>query len=128
MTVKPKVGFLIAAAAAAYTAGRHVFKGAEAIGIPIRDSEALSATARWMGYYVWHMVSATVVLMALGFLWAAVRPDAKSAGQLLTVLAALFAGLALWIALSAGFDLAKMFPLHAFLVVALAGGWSSFRG
>ena len=125
--MKPRIGFLIAGALTAFTAGRHIFKGTGAIGIPIRDAEALSLTARWMGYYVWHMASATVVLMALGFIWAALRPEARAAGQLLTVLSALFAGLALWIVLSAHFPLVKVFPLHAFTLIALAGGWSSIR-
>jgi len=127
MTLKPKVGFLVAAAMAAFTAGRHIFKGTGIIGLPILENETLTRTARWMGYYVWHMVSATVVLMALGFLWAAIRPEARSAGQLMTVLAAAFAGLALWITFSAGFPIEKVFPLHAFTVMTLAGGFSSYR-
>jgi len=124
---RPRIGFLIAAAVAAFTAGRHILRGTGIIGLPILNNETLSATARWMGYYVWHMVSATVALMALGFLWAAFRPEARSAGQLLTVLAALFAGLALWITLSAGFPIEKVFPLHAFTAIVLAGGWSGLR-
>jgi hypothetical protein len=125
--VRPRIGFLIAAAMAAFTAGRHIIKGTPVIGDPIRDAETLSATARWMGFYVWHMASATVVLMALGFLWAGMRPQARAAGQLLSVLAALFAGLALWVSLQAHFPLEKVFPLHAFTLIALAGGWSSIR-
>jgi len=111
---------------AAYTAYRHI-AGTQHIGLPILNAEALSPPARWFGYYVWHMVTATVVVMALGFLWAALRSEARSAGELLTVLSILFAGLALWIGLSAGFDLTKVFPLHAFTVMALAGGFSSLR-
>jgi hypothetical protein len=122
-----RVGYLLAAAAAAVTAWRHIVQGTPVIGAPIRDAETLSATARWMGFYVWHMASATVVLMALGLLWAALRPEARAAGRLLTVLAALFASLALWVALQAHFPLAKVFPLHAFTVIALAGAWSSLR-
>jgi hypothetical protein len=125
--MRPRIGFLIATALTAFTAGRHIFKGTPAIGRPILESEALSMTARWMGFYVWHMVSATVVLMALGFLWAALRPEARPVGQFLTVLAAVFAGLALWIGLDAHFSLIRMFPLQAFAAIAAAGAWSSIR-
>jgi len=122
-----RVGFMLAAGVAAYTAFRHIGQGTGTIGRPIRDAEALGPAVRWMGYYVWHMASAAVVVMALGFLWASLRPEAKAAGQLLMVLSAAFAALALWITLSAGFPIEKVFPLHAFTVITLAAAWSSFR-
>ena len=125
--MRPRIGFMIAGGLAAFTAGRHVLRGTPVIGQPILDSETLSQTARWMGFYAWHMASAAVVVMAAGFLWAAFRPEARSAGQLLTVLAAAFAGLALWVTLDAGFPIEKVFPLHAFVLITLAGAWSSVR-
>ncbi len=125
--MRVRAGYLVAAAGAAYTAFRHVVQGTPVIGLPIQRAEALGPAVRWMGYYVWHMASAAVVLMALGFLWAALRPEARPVGLFLTVLAAAFAGLALWITLSAGFALQKVFPLRAFTVIALGGGFSSVR-
>lgn len=122
-----KPGYAVAAAICAATLGIHLFVGSASVVQPLLAEPDLPAPSKWMSFYTWHMASVTVAMMGVGFVWAAVRPSARSVGLFLTALAGLFSLLCLYVALRAGFPLEKVKPIWLFAAVAVAGAWGALR-
>ena len=115
------LGFAIAATVALLGAGVHVALGGVRVVRPLMAVEGLSHTARWISYYTYHMATVTLLVMAGGFAWAAVRQDAADMAAVLMTLAAAFAPLCAWVALRAGIPPWRLPPFWLFLIILAAG-------
>jgi hypothetical protein len=96
---------------------------------PLLASSALPPASKWLNYYCWHLVTLSLLGMALGFGWCADRSDANDLAMFLAVLAALSSGLSIAVALKAGvgpwrFPSTTLFALIAVLAFA---GLAPFR-
>lgn len=82
--------WLIAAALAAFaTCLIHILLGGRQFVQPLLGAE-LQSVVKHTHYYCWHLVSASLALMAAAFAWAAFAPDARAAAFVATALAGLF--------------------------------------
>jgi surface polysaccharide O-acyltransferase-like enzyme len=68
----------------------HLFAGGPAIAAPLLAAKELDATAKYVNYYCWHLVSISLALMAATFLWSGLNADAWEAAVLGTVMAGAF--------------------------------------
>ena len=117
--------FVAAAAASLATFAVHTFAGGAHAARPLLAAQGLPRASRWLNYYTWHMATATLLIMAAGFAWAAVRPEAAEAAALLTVMAAVFSPLCIWVALKGGVAPWR-FPASWLFVIILAAGLGGF--
>lgn len=115
------LGFLAAALVSAVTLFTHITRGSPGIVQPLLAVEGLGAASRWMMFYTWHMATIGVAMMMLGFLWAALRAEARPVALFLTVLSALWSGLCVYVTIRAQFPFEQVLPIWFFAAIALAG-------
>lgn len=99
----------------------HVFGGGPSIARPLLGSE-LEPEPKYVSYYCWHLVSLTLVAMAVAFALAATFGDQWAIGGMASVLAASFAlwGLVLGVTSGQGYRVIPQGWL--FVPVAVLGG------
>lgn len=95
-------GFVAAAVLSLITFGVHTFVGGKYAARPLLAAADFDRASRWLNYFTWHMATAILLVMAAGFGWAAVSAQAWPAALVLTVMAALFSPLCVWVALKGG--------------------------
>lgn len=117
------IGFGLAAALSVITFAVHTFVGGRFAARPLLDAPAVPKAARWLNYFTWHMATATLLIMAVGFGWAAVSPDAWAAAVILTVMAATFSPLCVWVALKGRIAPWRFPASWLFLLIVAAGLW-----
>lgn len=90
---------VLAAGTSAVVCLLHIFGGGPQVVGPLLKSE-LAEVPKYLNYYCWHLVTLTLVVMAAGFLLAALNPNEVMLALLMTLLAGSFAiwslGLVLW--------------------------------
>ena len=72
------VWWLLAAVAMAAIAALHIVGGGAELARPLLDQKVLGAAVTFNLYYAWHLVSITLVAMALAYGAAAVSPRHRS--------------------------------------------------
>jgi hypothetical protein len=121
--------FLAAALASTVTFAVHTFAGGVAVARPLLASSALPPASKWLNYYCWHLVTLSLIGMALGFGWCARNADAADLALFLAVLAATSSALSIAVALKAGIGPWR-FPsttLFALIAVLAFAGLAPFR-
>lgn len=83
--------FLAAAALSIATAAIHVFIGGPEIAKPLLQAEIPTAP-KFTNYYCWHLVSITLVAMAIGFLIPALNASQTMSALTWTIISGAFAG------------------------------------
>ncbi len=91
------IGFLAAALLSLITFGVHTFVGGKYAARPLLDAHDFHRASRWLNYFTWHMATVLLLVMAAGYAWAAVAPAAWPAALILTIMAALFSPLCVWV-------------------------------
>lgn len=115
-------GFAAAAVLSLITFGVHTFVGGRFAARPLLAAPDFPPASRWLNYLTWHMVTALLLVMAAGYGWAALRPDAFDIAMLLSILAAILSPLTVWVALKGGirpwrFPSSWLFALIALVAV-----------
>jgi len=123
---------LFTAAFAAFTAVLHIFGGGAAVAKPIADS-SLADEPRLLALAVWHMVSITLVLSAVGFGLGALARHEERSRYLVCFISALWIGFGFAvigvILTESGDDLFRTLPQPVLLIpVGLLGFWGVQRG
>ncbi len=116
-------GFALATAVSLVTLGVHTFVGGRFAARPLLEAPDFPKASRWLNYFTWHMATALLLIMAAGFAWAAVQPKAWAAGAILTVMAATFSPLCVWVALKGGIAPWRFPASWLFLLIVAAGLW-----
>lgn len=80
-----------AGAAAAGTALLHLFAARKDVVLPLLGAKDIHSVSKYTNYYCWHLVSITLVAMAVAFVWASIDPAQTGLAWMWTVIAALFA-------------------------------------
>lgn len=99
----------------------HVLIGGREFAAPLLRSELPSAVRHTL-YYAWHLVSASLALMAGAFAWAAVASEARAAAIIATAMAGMFLGVNLLQTLAMRLSFAQHPQWVFFLTVTLLGG------
>ena len=118
------IGFVAAALLSVITFGVHTFVGGKYAARPLLEAHDFHRASRWLNYFTWHMATVLLLVMAAGYAWAAVAPAAWPAALILTVMAALFSPLCVWVAMKGGIQPWR-FPaswLFALIVIAAIFG------
>ena len=114
--------FALAAAASLFTAAVHVFLGGPGVAKPLLEAE-MPSVAKFTNYYCWHIVSITLIAMAVGFAVAATQDGAALTGLSWTLIAAAFA---IWSLALAVWKRMSLFALPQWLLfapIAALGVW-----
>ncbi len=118
-------GFATAALLSVITFAVHTFVGGRYAARPLLAAHDLARASRWLNYMTWHMVTALLLVMALGFLWAALSPAAVEVGVLLSLLAAILSPLSVWVAIKGGIAPWRFPSSWLFLLILGAGLWGA---
>lgn len=116
-------GLATASVLALITFGVHTFVGGVFVARPLLASRELTPASLWLNYYCWHIVTALLLVMSAGFGWAAAHPDAHDVAALLTVMAAIFSPLCVWVAIKGGIAPWRFPASWLFALVTAAGLW-----
>ncbi|MFN3201410.1 MAG: hypothetical protein ACE366_23615 [Bradymonadia bacterium] len=81
---------LIAAIFSGITWALHTFLGGRELVPPLLSAE-VHPVPKFTHYYCWHLVTLTLAIMALGYLYAAFFPGGSDVAIMLTILSATFA-------------------------------------
>lgn len=117
------LGFMLAALASAATFGVHTFVGGRFAARPLLAAENLPRPTRWLNYMTWHMVTALLVVMSTGFIWAAVAPTAVEAAIVLVTLAGLLSATTVAVTMKAGIQPWRFPSSYLFLIILACGLW-----
>lgn len=120
-TVNP--GFATGAVLSLITFGVHTFVGGKFAARPLLEARDFHKASRWLNYFTWHMATVMLLFMAGGFAVAARYPDAFAAAVLLTLMAATFSPLCVWVALKGGIAPWRFPASWLFLLIVVAGLW-----
>jgi hypothetical protein len=123
-TVNP--GFATAAVLSLITFGVHTFVGGKFAARPLLAAHDFHKASRWLNYFTWHMATVMLLFMAGGFAVAAVHPGAFAAAALLTLMAATFSPLCIWIALKGGIAPWRFPASWLFGLIVIAALWGAF--
>jgi len=115
--------FLLAAIVSFLVALIHVFIGGPEVARPLLRTTELGTVPRLTAYYCWHLVSITLIAMAVGFAIPALTGQDWMSGLLWTIIAAGFALWSLVLALLKSQPLFRFPQWALFLPVAALGGW-----
>lgn len=86
------IWFTVAGGIAVFWTGVHIFLGGPEIAHPLLASD-LKPMVKYVNYYCWHLVSISIAVMALLFLWPGVWGGPKELAVVGTVLAT---GFSIW--------------------------------
>ncbi len=114
------LGFAMAAVLSLITFGVHTFIGGKYVARPLLASRELTPASLWLNYFTWHMVTVMLLFMTAGFGVATYYPGALAAGVLLTLMAATFSPLCIWVALKGGISPWRFPASWLFALIALA--------
>ena len=117
-------GFATAAVLSLITFAVHTFAGGKHVARPLLAS-GLPKASLWLNYYTWHMATVLLLFMAGGFGVAALHPGAFAAAALLTIMAAAFSPLCMWVALKGGVRPWRFPASWLFLLILAAGLWGA---
>ena len=120
------IGFVAAAVLSLITFGVHTFVGGKYAARPLLEATDFHRASRWLNYFTWHMATVLLLVMAAGFGWAAIAPEAWPAALILTVMAALFSPLCVWVAMKGGIAPHRFPASWLFLLIVGASGWGFF--
>ena len=112
-------GFAAAAVLSLITFGVHTFIGGKFVARPLLASSELPRASLWLNYFTWHMATVMLLFMSGGFAFAASRPDANDVAALLTLMAATFSPLCIWVALKGGISPWRFPASWLFALIAL---------
>ena len=70
------IGFVAAAVLSLITFGVHTFVGGKYAARPLLEATDFHRASRWLNYFTWHMATVLLLVMAAGFGWAAIAPEA----------------------------------------------------
>lgn len=112
-------GFAAAAVLSLITFAVHTFVGGRFAARPLLASSELPKASLWLNYFTWHMATVMLLFMAGGFGVAARYPGALAAGALLTLMAATFSPLCIWVALKGGISPWRFPASWLFALIAL---------
>lgn len=96
------LGFVAAAVLSLITFGVHTFVGGKYAARPLLEATDFHKASRWLNYFTWHMATVLLLVMAAGYAWAAAAPAAWPAALILTIMAALFSPLCVWVTVKGG--------------------------
>lgn len=116
-------GFATAAVLSLITFAVHTFIGGRFAARPLLAAQDFSKASRWLNYFTWHMATVTLLVMTAGYAWAAFRSDAADLVVLLTVMAALFSPLCVWVAMKGGIAPWRFPASWLFLLIIGASLW-----
>lgn len=116
-------GFATAAALSLITFAVHTFVGGRFAARPLLDAHDFHKASRWLNYFTWHMATVMLLVMTAGFAWAATHPDALDVALLLTVMAALFSPLCIWVAAKGGIAPWRFPASWLFALIVVAALW-----
>lgn len=118
-------GFLIASIAAAVGFFVHAFLGSRLVVAPLLASTDLTRPSRWLMFLCWHAVTVLLAALALGFAaaWRGWGMTPLGLGASLTVLAAVLAGLTLYVGLRGRLRPWRLPPFLLFTLMAAGGLW-----
>ena len=114
-------GFALAALVALVTFAVHTFVGGRFAARPLLADVGLPVPSRWLNYLTWHMVTALLPIMAGGFAWAAIQPDAWPAALILMVVSVAFSGVTVFVTLKAGIRPWRFPSSYLFLIILACG-------
>jgi len=117
------LGFATAAALSLATFAVHTFVGGRFAARPLLKAQDFHRASRWLNYFTWHMATALLLFMTGGFAWAAVTPEAWPVAVLLTLMAATFSPLCVWVAMKGGIAPWRFPASWLFLMILVAGLW-----
>lgn len=120
-TVNP--GFSAAAVLSLITFGVHTFVGGKFAARPLLGAHDFHKASRWLNYFTWHMATVMLLFMAGGYAVAAVAPGAVAAAVLLTLMAAAFSPLCIWVALKGGIAPWRFPASWLFALIVIAALW-----
>ena len=120
------IGFAAAAVLSLITFGVHTFVGGQYAARPLLAATDFHRASRWLNYFTWHMVTVMLLVMAAGFAWAAIAPEAWPAALILTVMAALFSPLCVWVAMKGGIAPHRFPASWLFALIVGASLWGLF--
>lgn len=124
MAVNP--GFATAAVLSLVTFAVHTFVGGRFAARPLLDAHDFHKASRWLNYFTWHMATVMLLVMAGGFAWAAFEPMAIAAAMILTLMAAVFSPLCVWVALKGGIAPWRFPASWLFALIVAAALWGCF--
>lgn len=128
LPIEFNAGFAVAALLCLITFGVHTFVGGRYAARPLLAAPDLDKASRWLNYFTWHMATAALLVMAVGFAWAAFVPKAVEAALLCMVLAAVFSPLCVWVTLKGGIKPWRFPASWLFLLILGAGLWGMGNG
>lgn len=105
----------------------HIFMGGPQVARPLLAATDLEKSAKYVAYYCWHLVSISLGMMSLLFLWPALWGGSNDLAILGTVMAALFAmwGIGLGQFSKSDLRFAELPQGWLFVRVAILGVWGS---
>jgi hypothetical protein len=121
-------GFATAAVLSLITFAVHTFVGGRFAARPLLDAHDFHKASRWLNYFTWHMVTVLLLVMPAGYAWAAVHPDAMDVAILLTLMAAAFSPLCVWVAVKGGISPERFPASWLFALIVVAGLWGVLAG
>lgn len=121
-------GFATAAVLSLITFAVHTFVGGRFAARPLLDAHDFHKASRWLNYFTWHMATVMLLVMPAGYAWAAVHPDAMDVAILLTLMAAAFSPLCVWVAVKGGISPERFPASWLFALIVVAGLWGVLAG
>jgi hypothetical protein len=119
------IGFVAAAVLSLITFGVHTFVGGKYAARPLLAATDFDRASRWLNYFTWHMATVLLLVMAAGFGWAAASYEAWPAAAILTIMAALFSPLCVWVAMKGRIAPWRFPASWLFVLIVLAALWGS---
>lgn len=120
------IGFVAAAVLSLITFGVHTFVGGKYAARPLLEAAHFDPASRWLNYFTWHMATVLLLVMAAGFAWTAIAPEAWPAALILTVMATLFSPLCVWVAMKGGIAPHRFPASWLFVLIVGASAWGFF--
>ncbi len=68
----------------------HIVAGGRYVARPLLDCDELAKLSKYINYYCWHMVSLTIIMMAVAFFYCGVEEGEKALAVMQTALAGSF--------------------------------------
>lgn len=121
-TTTLNVWLLIAGALSTVAVLVHVLVGGREIARPLLDADNLDDVVKFTSYYCWHLVTFTLVAMAVTFGLAALDPSLQPAAWVFFALAVSFAGWSFVLAVRVGGALLKLPQWFLFALIAAPAG------
>lgn len=103
----------------------HIFLGGRTVALPLLEASDLERRPKYVTYYCWHLVSISLCLMSLVFLWPALWGGSDDLTLVGAIMATLFAlwGIALRQFSKANLAFSDLPQGWLFVPVAVLGFW-----